>query len=131
MPWRRSPTSSSLYSAAKFGLRGFALSFRQDLHGTGVGVSLVQPGAVRDVGMFAATGATPPTGVRMVSPGQVVAGVVRAVERDLCEVNVAPVELRALSAIAGQFPGFAERAQRGSGAESTINEVAAAQRGTR
>ncbi|MFD5394125.1 SDR family NAD(P)-dependent oxidoreductase [Streptomyces sp. NPDC127097] len=122
---------SSLYSAAKFGLRGFALSFRQDLHGTGVGVSLVQPGAVRDVGMFAATGATPPTGVRMVSPGQVVAGVVRAVERDLCEVNVAPVELRALSAIAGQFPGFAEKAQRGSGAERTINEVAAAQRGTR
>ncbi|MFH8682137.1 SDR family NAD(P)-dependent oxidoreductase [Streptomyces lydicus] len=119
---------SSLYSAAKFGLRGFALSLRQDLHGTGVGVSLVQPGAVRDVGMFAATGATPPTGVRMVSPAQVVAGVVRAVERDLCEVNVAPLELRVLSALAGQFPGLAERAQRGSGAERTLNEVAAAQR---
>ncbi|MEV5481933.1 MULTISPECIES: SDR family NAD(P)-dependent oxidoreductase [Streptomyces] len=122
---------SSLYSAAKFGLRGFALSFRQDLHGTGVGVSLVQPGAVRDVGMFAATGATPPTGVRMVSPEQVVAGVVRSVERDLCEVNVAPLELRVLSALAGQFPGFAEKAQRGSSAERTINEVAAAQRNRR
>lgn len=51
--------SSSLYNATKFGLRGFALAFRQDLHGTGVGVSLVQPGYVRDAGMFAATGATP------------------------------------------------------------------------
>ncbi|MGX7762417.1 SDR family NAD(P)-dependent oxidoreductase [Streptomyces angustmyceticus] len=122
---------SSLYSAAKFGLRGFALSLRQDLHGTGVGVSLVQPGAVRDAGMFAATGATPPTGVRMVSPDQVVAGVVRAVERDLCEVNVAPVELKVLSAIAGQFPGLAEKAQRGSSAERTISEVVAAQKGKR
>lgn len=122
---------SSLYSATKFGLRGFALAFRQDLHGTGVGVSLVQPGAVRDAGMFADTGATPPAGVRMVSPGQVVAGVVRAVERDLCEVNVAPVELRVLSAIAGQFPGFAEKLQRGSSAERTLSEVAAAHRDRR
>ncbi|MFI6770861.1 SDR family NAD(P)-dependent oxidoreductase [Streptomyces sp. NPDC050355] len=122
---------SSLYNATKFGLRGFALAFRQDLHGTGVGVSLVQPGAVRDAGMFAVTGATPPAGVRTVSPDQVVAGVVRAVERDLCEVNVAPVELRALSAIAGQFPGFAEKVQRGSSAERTIREVVAAQRDRR
>ncbi|MER6951351.1 SDR family NAD(P)-dependent oxidoreductase [Nonomuraea sp. NPDC000554] len=122
---------SSLYSATKFGLRGFALAFRQDLHGTGVGVSLVQPGAVRDAGMFAVTGATPPPGVRMVSPGQVVAGVVRAVERDLREVNVAPVELRVLSAIAGQFPGFAEKMQRGSSAERTTSEVAAAHRDRR
>ncbi|MEU8680944.1 SDR family NAD(P)-dependent oxidoreductase [Streptomyces sp. NPDC048611] len=119
---------SSLYSAAKFGLRGFGLSLRQDLHGTGVGVSVVQPGAVSDAGMFAVTGATPPAGVRMVSPGQVVSGVIRAVERDLCEVNVAPVELKVLSAIAGQFPGFAEKVQRGSGAERTINQVVAAQR---
>ncbi|MBL1098782.1 SDR family NAD(P)-dependent oxidoreductase [Streptomyces coffeae] len=122
---------SSLYCAAKFGLRGFALAFRQDLHGTGVGVSLVQPSAVRDAGMWAATGVAPPTGVRMVSPGQVSAGVMRAVERDLCEVNVAPVELRALSAIAGQFPGFAEKLQRGSSAERTIKEVAEAHRDKR
>ena len=35
---------SSLYSATKFGLRGFALSLRQDLAAHGVGVSLVSPG---------------------------------------------------------------------------------------
>ena len=35
---------SSLYSATKFGLRGFALALRQDLAGTGVGVSRVLPG---------------------------------------------------------------------------------------
>ncbi|MGW7001582.1 SDR family NAD(P)-dependent oxidoreductase [Streptomyces sp. NPDC054933] len=123
--------SSSLYNATKFGLRGFAHGFRQDLHGTGVGVSLVQPGFVRDAGMFAATGATPPGGVRTVSPEQVAAGVIRAIERDVCEVNVAPLELRLLSAIAGQFPGFAEKVQRRAGAERAIARIVDAQRQTR
>ncbi|MGW1893463.1 SDR family NAD(P)-dependent oxidoreductase [Streptomyces sp. NPDC002004] len=123
--------SSSLYNATKFGLRGFALGFRQDLHGTGVGVSLVQPGFVRDAGMFAATGAKPPGGMRTVSPQRVAAGVLRAVERDLCEVNVAPPEMRLLSAIAGQFPGFAERVQRRAGAEGTIRQIVDAQRTSR
>ncbi|MCQ4040468.1 SDR family NAD(P)-dependent oxidoreductase [Streptantibioticus rubrisoli] len=123
--------STSLYNATKFGLRGFALGFRQDLHGTGVGVSLVQPGFVRDAGMFAVTGATPPAGMRTVSPGQVATAVVRAVERDLCEVNVAPVELRVLSAIAGQFPGIAERVQRGSAARRTVRQIVEAQRDRR
>ncbi|MGP3982207.1 SDR family NAD(P)-dependent oxidoreductase [Streptomyces sp. KR80] len=123
--------SSSLYNATKFGLRGFALGFRQDLHGTGVGVSLIQPGFVRDAGMFAATGATPPAGMRTVSPGQVAAGVIRAIERDLCEVNVAPLEMRMLSAIAGQFPGFAEKVQRRSGAERTVGQIVDAQRTSR
>ncbi|MDF3291640.1 SDR family NAD(P)-dependent oxidoreductase [Streptomyces silvisoli] len=123
--------SSSLYNATKFGLRGFTLGFRQDLHGTGVGVSLIQPGFVRDAGMFAVTGATPPAGIRTVSPSQVATAVVRAVERDLCEVNVAPVELRLLSAFAGQFPAIAERFQRGSAAERTVSQIAAAQRDRR
>ncbi|MEU1890231.1 SDR family NAD(P)-dependent oxidoreductase [Streptomyces pristinaespiralis] len=123
--------SMSLYSGGKFGLRGFALGLRQDLHGTGVGVSIVQPGFVRDVGMFAVTGAKPPTGMRTVSPRQVVAGVVRAVERDVAEVNVAPVELRLLAAIGGQFPGLAERLQRGGPGERTLREVVAAQRSSR
>ncbi|WP_181768283.1 SDR family NAD(P)-dependent oxidoreductase [Streptomyces albidus (ex Kaewkla and Franco 2022)] len=123
--------ASSLYNATKFGLRGFALAFRQDLHRAGVGVSLIQPGFIRDAGMFADTGATPPGGMRTVSPGQVAAGVTRAVERDLCEVNVAPVEMKLLSAIAGQFPGFAEKVQRRSGAERTITQIVEAQRGKR
>ncbi|GAA1926709.1 SDR family NAD(P)-dependent oxidoreductase [Streptantibioticus ferralitis] len=120
--------SSSLYNATKFGLRGFAHGFRQDLHGTGVGVSLIQPGFVRDAGMFAATGATPPGGVRTVTPRRVATGVTRAIERNLCEVNVAPLELRILSSIAGQFPGFAERVQRRAAADRTITQIVEAQR---
>ncbi|MES4893156.1 SDR family NAD(P)-dependent oxidoreductase [Streptomyces sp. NPDC096012] len=123
--------SSSLYNASKFGLRGFSLAFRQDLHGTGVGVSIVQPGFVRDAGMFANTGARTPGRVRTVSPRQVVEGVTRAVERDVAEINVAPIELRFLTKIASQFPGFAERVQRLAGAESTMDAIVAAQRSAR
>lgn len=58
-------------------------------------------------------------------------GVVRAVERDVAEINVAPLELKILSAIAGQFPGFAERVQRRSGAEPTIRKIVESQRPSR
>jgi NAD(P)-dependent dehydrogenase (short-subunit alcohol dehydrogenase family) len=36
-----------LYSATKYGVRGFALSLRRQLSGTGVSVSLVSPGNIR------------------------------------------------------------------------------------
>lgn len=36
-----------VYSATKFGLRGFALSLRRELQGSGVSVSLVSPGFIR------------------------------------------------------------------------------------
>ncbi|MFJ4526651.1 SDR family NAD(P)-dependent oxidoreductase [Streptomyces sp. NPDC088810] len=123
--------SSSLYTATKFGLRGLSLAFRQDLHGTGVGVSIVQPGFVRDVGMFADTGSPTPGGVRTVAPRQVVRGVTRAIERNAAEINVAPLELRFLTRIASQFPAFAERVQRHAGAERALKTIVAAQRTSR
>src|SRR5215211_7240122 len=64
---------SSLYSATKFGLRGFSLGLRQDLAEYGVGVSCVFPGFVRDAGMFADSGATLPPGVGTSTPGDVAA----------------------------------------------------------
>ena len=39
--------SSSLYSASKFGLRGFSLGLRRELLGTGVTSSLIAPGYIR------------------------------------------------------------------------------------
>ncbi|MFJ3231098.1 SDR family NAD(P)-dependent oxidoreductase [Streptomyces sp. NPDC086787] len=123
--------SSSMYTATKFGLRGFSLSFRQDLHGSGVGVSIVQPGFVRELGMFANTGSGTPGGVRTVAPDRVVKGVVRAVERDIAEINVAPLELRFLTKVASHFPGFSERVQRRVGAERTMAAIVESQRSSR
>ena len=83
---------SSVYASTKFGLRGFALCLRADLAGTGVGVSLVSPGFIRDAGMFADSGAKPPPGIGTSTPEEVAAGVVKAIERNKVEIAVAPVQ---------------------------------------
>ena len=106
---------SSMYNASKFGLRGFALAFRQDLRGTGVSASLVLPGFIRDAGMFADAEMEPPRGMGTGTPQQVGRAVVDAIERDRAEIAVAPAQQRALTAIGHAFPGIAARAQRGTG----------------
>ena len=56
---------SSLYSATKFGLRGMALGLqRATCDGTGVGVTTVFPGFIRDAGMFHESGTELPRGRR-------------------------------------------------------------------
>lgn len=103
---------SRMYNATKFGLRGFALSFRQDLEGTGVGCSLVSPGFIRDAGLFADGGVELPPGVRTKTPADVAAGVVRAITHDPTEVFVSPPELRVASTLAGVAPGLSATIQR-------------------
>src|ERR1035437_7797022 len=49
---------TALYNASKYGLRGFASALRADLRSSGVGVSAVVPGFIRDAGMFAASHVT-------------------------------------------------------------------------
>jgi len=101
-----------MYNATKFGLRGFALSLREDLVGTGVGVSIVEPGFIRDAGMFADSGTELPSGVRTKSPADVAAGVARAISSDVAEVFVAPVELRLAATLATVAPALSSRIQR-------------------
>lgn len=119
---------SSLYNATKFGLRGFALALRQDLHGTGVGVSVVLPGFVSDAGMFAESGATPPPGFGTRTPAQVAQATVRAVQRDRGEVLVAPPLDRIGARIGGLAPGLAARLQRAGAAGDVTDQLAAAGR---
>lgn len=119
---------SALYSATKFGLRGFAHGLRQDLHGTAVGVSVVLPGFVRDAGMFAESGANLPPGVRTVSPEEVSRAVVRAIERDQAETVVAPIEVRLGAALGGLAPGPSEVIQRLFGADRLSHQLAEGQR---
>lgn len=105
-------SGSAMYNATKFGLRGFALAFRQDLHGTGVGVSLVMPGFVSDAGMFADTGVDTPPGAGTVTPEQVAHGVIRAIQKDRAEVTVAPAGLRAGTALSHLMPEMSAFVQR-------------------
>ena len=106
-----------MYNTTKFGVRGFALGFRQDLEGTGVGISLVEPGFVRDAGMFVESGAELPSGVRTVSPEQVARAVVKAVVKNAPEIVVAPVEIRMGAYFGSVFPTLNARAQKLAGGE--------------
>jgi short-subunit dehydrogenase len=114
---RAGSTRTSIYNASKFALRGFASGLRAELHGTGVGVSAVFPGFIRDAGMFADSGATLPRGVRTRSPQDVARAVIGAVEHNRGEVDVAPLSLR-LGAVLGTLaPDTAAAMSRRLGAE--------------
>jgi len=117
---------ASLYCATKFGLRGFALGLRADLRGTGVGVSVVMPGAIRDAGMFHDSKATVPAVMGTSTPERVAAGVIRAITDDRAEVSVAPLRQRALSAIAANAPELAGKVA-GAKAAEVADGIAAGQ----
>jgi len=123
--------NSALYSATKFGLRGFASALRQDLHGTGIGVSTVFPGAIRDAGMWAETGVEMPRVIGTGTPKQVVAAVVRGIERNKAEIDVAPALPRLSSKFAQVAPSLNAAFIRRLGVREISAEVAAAQRGLR
>ena len=119
---------SSLYSATKFGLRGFAAGLREDLHESGVGVTVVFPGFVSGEGMFAETGVRLRPGVGTRRPEQVAAAVVRGVEAGKPEIEVAPLPLRVGVLAASVAPNTVARLQRKLGARELSAEIAAAQR---
>jgi short-subunit dehydrogenase len=118
---------SSIYSATKFGLRGFALGLREDLAPHGVGVSLVLPGFIREAGMFADADVELPPGVGTRSPEDVAAGVLRAIERNRAEVTVAPVGLRVGASFSGLAPQTAATVSRKLGSAKLASELSAGQ----
>jgi short-subunit dehydrogenase len=121
----------SLYSATKFGMRGFALGLREDLRPAGVGVSTIFPGFIREAGMFAAARVELPRGVGTRSPEDVAGAVVRAIERNRAEIDVAPLSLRAGAAAAGLAPELAATVSRRMGGQRVADGLAAGQRHNR
>jgi short-subunit dehydrogenase len=119
---------SGIYSATKFGLRGFAAGLREDVEPRGIGVTVVFPGFVSEAGLFAETGVKLPRGVGTRTPAQVADGVVRGIERERAEVDVAPLGLRVGTRIAGLAPVVVARVQRRLGSERIADALAEAQR---
>lgn len=120
--------ASAIYSATKFGLRGFALGAREDLRPHGVGVSVVLPGFIRDAGMFAEAGVELPRGVGTRTPGKVAEAVIAAVEHNRAEAEVAPLGLRLGAAFAGLAPDLAASISRRMGSDRIATALAEGQR---
>ncbi|MEV6771803.1 SDR family NAD(P)-dependent oxidoreductase [Nocardia sp. NPDC051030] len=118
----------SLYSATKFGLRGFALALREDLRHHNVGVSTLFPGYIRDAGMVTDAGVTLPRGVGTRSPHDVARAVIRAIEKNRAELDVAPPTLRLIALLGGIAPTLTAALQRGVGAETIARQLAEGQR---
>lgn len=121
---------TALYNATKFGIRGFALAFREDMRPHGVGVSAVYPGPVRGAGMIADSAVTLPR-ITTRTPQDVAAATIRAIEKDIAEVVVAPWSLRLSTLVGALAPGVAAAVQRRTGGDRLMAAISEGQRAKR
>ena len=98
---------SGTYSATKFALRGMTDSVRRELAGTGIGVTLIEPGYIATAGNSHRTG--------LPGPGVVAAAVERALRRPRRRI-VVPGRYRAAIALANALPFVADRVYAGKAA---------------
>jgi short-subunit dehydrogenase len=118
---------TSIYSATKFGLRGFAGALRAELHGTGVGVSAIFPGFIRDAGMFEDAGVKLPRGTGTKSPEHVARAALRAIERNRGEIGVAPLALKLGATLSGIAPELSATVTRKAGGDAVAAQFEAGQ----
>lgn len=118
---------SSIYSATKFGLRGFSQGLRGDLHDTGVGSTVVFPGFIRDAGMFAETEIELPSYVGTSTPEQVAEAVARGIETNRAEIDVAPLGMRAGAIFSSVAPQVAATVARRIGSDKISHELGTSQ----
>lgn len=99
----------SVYSATKFALVGLSHAVREELRGSGVGVSVVCPGFVSDAGMYVdATveqGLEAPSIAGTSKPEDVANAVVRVIRRNVAEAIVTPLSGQPLIVMGGVVPG--------------------------
>jgi uncharacterized protein len=122
---------STIYSATKFGVRGFGLSLHDELHGTGVGATVVFPGFISDAGMFADTGVKLPAMVGTKPAGEVADAVIEGIEKNRAEIDVAPLAVRGAGKLAGVAPAAVTAVNRRFGGRGVADEMAEAQRSKR
>ena len=96
-----------LYSATKYGLRGFSLALRRQLAGTGVSVSLVSPGNID-------TEMTRHVAARMPEPSLVATAIANLVTRPRREL-VIPRRHYAIAWLEQALPGMADLMHRQRG----------------
>ena len=121
----------TVYHATKFAIRGFGLALREELWGTGVGVSVVCPTFVSEAGMWAETGLKPDPIAGEVTPGQVAEAVRRAIVDNRGEIDVMPLQLKASLKVQALAPGVFTAVARSRGATRPNDEQDRRQRNKR
>jgi short-subunit dehydrogenase len=114
---------STVYNATKFGIRGFGLAMREELWGTGVGVSVIYPTFVSEAGMWAETGLKPHPIAGEVSPAQVAEAVLSAIVKNRGDVDVVPIQLKASLKMMAVAPGLFATTARAMGATKPNEEL--------
>ena len=122
---------SAVYAATKAGLRAFAIGLREDLRNTGVGVTTVFPGFIRDAGMWAETGLKLPAYVGLRTPEQVADAVVTGIVRNRAELDVAPLGVRASGWLGALAPEALLALTRRAGSRELSTALAEAQKAKR
>jgi short-subunit dehydrogenase len=103
----------AVYCASKFALAGFSESLVYELEGTGVGVTLVNPGIIDTPFFDHASFAAFPTQARAraIPPERVAAAILRAVRREIPEITV-PASYAIGTLLKTAAPGFFRRVMR-------------------
>ena len=103
------------YDASKGGLHQWSMALRQELEGTGVGVTSILPSYITEVGQAADHGVLPPRSSGPVSPERVASAVIEAIRDDPPQIIVRSTPTRPLLALGELFPGFAARLMKSMG----------------
>ncbi len=90
---------NSIYSASKSGLIMWTDAMRQELSQTGVNISVVCPGFIRDSGMFHDSGQSAPKLLGSSLPQDVAKGVIKSIQNNSAEVIVNPGPMKPLLAL--------------------------------
>jgi short-subunit dehydrogenase len=98
---------SATYAATKAGLIAWTSALRAELQGTGVGASVICPGFVSEVGMFAVRSQKASRVLGTSTPEAVAGAVLRAIQRDVGEIIVNPGPVRLGLVFEQLSPGLA------------------------
>ena len=103
---KKGESFNATYSATKGGLALFTDALRQELHGSGVGVSALFPGLVKDVGMYSDSQVKAPLVLGTITSKKVAKALLKAIKKNKPDVIVNSGPLRPLLAIDTLFPNF-------------------------
>jgi len=106
---RKGPPYDALYAGTKAALLEWSSALRIELRGSGVGLSCILPGYVREEGMFARLGVQAPWILGSTTPARVAEVVVRVAERDRAEQVVNSMPVRPFLALYALAPGLFDR----------------------